>query len=251
MGRARRRPTLLLTCEHAGNSVPTRWGALFEGADAVLESHRGWDPGALDLSRHLAERLNVRLVAHHVTRLLVDANRSSGHPRLFSEYTRGLSRAEREQIMAHYHDPHWGDVREAVDGGIRASGSVVHVGIHSFVPILGDRIRDVDVGLLYDPRRPGERDLARSWLAAVRLRLPDLRVRANRPYRGVSDGLTTALRSSYPDRVYLGLELEVSQGLLRDPEDVAHIADVLSGAFGVAEPRAGSREGEPTSVDLR
>ena len=232
MGRARPRPTLLLTCEHAGNSVPTRWRALFEGADAVLESHRGWDAGALDLSRRLAERLNVRLVAHHVTRLLVDANRSSGHPRLFSEYTRGLGRAERERIMERHHDAHWREVRAAVDAGIRASGTVIHVGVHSFVPILDDRTRDVDVGLLYDPRRHRERELARNWLRAVRMRLPGLRVRANQPYRGVSDGLTTALRRSYPDRVYLGLEVEVSQALLSGPDAVAHIADVLSGALG-------------------
>jgi predicted N-formylglutamate amidohydrolase len=203
----------------------------------VLESHRGWDPGALDLSRHLAERLNVRLLAHHTTRLLVDANRSPGHPRLFSEYTRGLVRAERERIVSRHHDPHWREVRAAVDAGIRASGGIIHVGVHSFVPILDGRTRDVDVGLLYDPGRRRERDIARSWLRAVRTRLPGLRVRANRPYRGVSDGLTTALRRCFPDRNYLGLELEVSQALLRDPDRVVPMADSLAHALDVARAR--------------
>jgi predicted N-formylglutamate amidohydrolase len=105
-------------------------------------------------------------------------------------------------------------VERAVRDGIDASGSVLHLGVHSFVPVLGNRVREVDVGILYDPGRQPEKTIARAWLKAARKRLPGLRILANRPYRGVSDGLTTALRRTLPEARYSGPELEVGQALL-------------------------------------
>ena len=88
----------------------------------------------------------------------------------------------------------------------RASG----LSVHSFTPRFQGVTRDVDVGLLYDPRRPAERALCTEWIALLRARAPELRLRRNQPYRGDSDGLTTHLRGVLGAR-YLGVELEVSQ----------------------------------------
>ena len=74
--------------------------------------------------------------------------------------------------------------------------------------------RDFEIGLLYDPRRAGERALARSWQKRLREFAPELRVRRNAPYRGDADGLTTALRRDFGPREYLGLELELNQRAL-------------------------------------
>ena len=41
------RPALLLTCEHGGNRIPPRYRTLFQGHRRLLESHRGYDRGAL------------------------------------------------------------------------------------------------------------------------------------------------------------------------------------------------------------
>lgn len=212
----------------------------------MLESHRGWDPGAVDLALGLARSLDVPLIAHRVTRLLVDANRSAGHPRVFSEYTRGLEPEEREDLMTLYHDLHWSRVEAAVDERIADHESVIHVSVHSFAPILQGRRRDVDVGVLYDPGRTREADWARGWLKATRSRLPRLRVLANRPYRGVSDGLTTRLRLRYPERVYSGLELEVSQGLLRDPASAESLSIRLSESLLEGGRDGASSMGETT-----
>src|SRR5262245_17280605 len=98
---------LVLTCEHAENRVPEAYRALFARHGALLESHRGWDPGALGLARVLARGLGAPLLYTDVTRLLVEANRSKGHRELFSRVTRGLGRAERADIVARYYTPHW------------------------------------------------------------------------------------------------------------------------------------------------
>ena len=94
-----------------------------------------------------------------------------------------------------------------VDGGAQ----VVHIASHSFTPELGCKVRTADIGLLYDPARPGEVALATAWLAALKASGTPLRLRRNYPYLGKSDGLTMALRRRHgPDR-YVGIELEVNQ----------------------------------------
>ena len=41
---------LLLSCEHGGNRVPPEYGELFADAEAVLQTHRGYDIGILPFS---------------------------------------------------------------------------------------------------------------------------------------------------------------------------------------------------------
>lgn len=204
---------LVLSCEHAGNRVPAPYRPLFRGQKRVLASHRGWDPGALALARTIARSLDVPLVATTVSRLVVECNRSIGHPKLFSEFTRGMSRDEKSELLAFYYHPHRGAVDAVVRSGIRTHGSVTHIGVHTFVPALNGRRRDADIGLLYDPRRAAEALFCDLWLIALARVAPALHVRRNYPYRGTSDGLTTALRKKLPAARYAGIELEVNQAL--------------------------------------
>lgn len=225
---------VVVSCEHAGNRVPAEWQDRFHDRNDLLASHRGWDPGAEDLARFLAAALGAPLVRTDVTRLLVDTNRSPGHPRLFGPDARTLSEDVRRSIVARYHTPHRRRVEEEVEVRLRTGRWVLHLGVHTFTPVLDGRVREVDVGLLYDPSRERERRFCRAWGAALRRRLPDRRIRMNQPYRGTSDGLTTWLRSMFDGAPggegeqgqaarYLGVELEVSQGMLHEgevPEDI-------------------------------
>lgn len=205
-----RRARLLLSCEHGGARVPARYGALFRGRERLLASHRGWDPGALELARELAAGLDAPLVAARVTRLLVDLNRSADSPSLFSSLTHSLPERERERVLARHWRPHRARV-EALARRLASRGACVHVGIHSFAPRLRGVKRELDLGLLFDPRREHEARVARALLGALRRELPRLRIRANQPYRGTDDGLTTSLRERFPAARYAGLELEVNQ----------------------------------------
>lgn len=202
---------LVLTCEHGGKRVPREYGRLFRGAAKVLSSHRGWDPGALDLARRMARRTGRRLHACTWTRLLVEPNRSTHNPRIWSEFTRDLPRAERERILERYWRPHRREVEAAFDAAVRQAGSVLHVAVHSFTPVLHGVRRNADIGLLYDPRRPAERALCERWSRCLGERAAPLRVRRNYPYRGYADGLTTYLRRGYARKGYIGVEVEVNQ----------------------------------------
>lgn len=211
---ARAAPVCLVTCEHGGSRVPRAYRTHFHGAGEVLASHRGWDPGALRLARALALLLSAPLRWATVTRLLVDLNRSPGHPRVFSEFTRPLPSARREELLRTHHAPYRDGVAAEVERLSAGGATVVHLGVHSFTPVLAGAVRRADIGLLYDPGRDGEAALCSAWAARLRRRLPDLAVRRNQPYRGVSDGLTTWLRRRFGGAAYLGIEIEVNQRLL-------------------------------------
>jgi predicted N-formylglutamate amidohydrolase len=212
MKRAR---ALVLACEHASRKVPRRFARLFERKDALLESHRGWDPGALELARALAKRFEAPLFRGIVTRLLVDLNRSLQSPTLFSEYALRLEEKERLALLQRYWEPYRHAVRNCLAAEIAARRTVLHLSVHSFTARLRGESRPTDIGLLFDPRRRGEEELCRTLRAALQGQLPDLQIDMNEPYSGVSDGLTTTLRAEFPKSRYLGVELEVNQRFAR------------------------------------
>jgi predicted N-formylglutamate amidohydrolase len=214
------RASIVLTCEHAGNRIPAGLEQHFASpaAQAALDSHRGWDPGALGLGKVMAKRLAVPLLSTPWSRLLVEANRSEHRPKIWSRFTAGLPEEERERILARYWRPHRAEVEAAIRAAIARSRSVVHVAVHSFTPELDGEVRNADVAFLYDSARRPEAELARRWGERLRAVEPAVRVRNNYPYRGDTDGLPTALRKLHPAARYRGYELEVNQALLAGPD---------------------------------
>lgn len=202
---------IVVTCEHGGNRIPTASSAHFKGNALRLRSHEGHDIGALQLARDISRALRAPLHSSTTSRLLVDLNRSLGHPELFSSVTKHLPEDEKERILRR----HWHPYRQAVERRVetlqRNGRCVLHLSIHSFTPQWEGKTRDVDVGILFDPKREAETRFAESWIEELQSRRSDLAVHKNAPYRGWADGLATALRAQHPESRYLGIELEVSQ----------------------------------------
>ena len=208
------RAAFLVTCEHGGNRIPARYRALFAGRRALLDSHRGFDPGALLMAKALARDFGAPLVAATVSRLLVDLNRSLGHRHVFSPMTRAAPAALRARIVDEHYRPHRTEVERLVRGSVARGLRVIHIASHSFTPVLDGVVRTADVGLLYDPRRRPESALCARWKDALAARAPALRVRRNYPYAGKGDGLTSYLRTRFGPADYLGIELEVNQRIV-------------------------------------
>ena len=193
-------------CSSAANTAATGFRRATvrcsPGTSPCCARHRGYDAGALRLAQALARALAAPLLFSTVSRLLIDLNRSPHHPRLYSEATRALPPTQRRAIFERYYQPyrntlrHW--IADAVDGGQR----VVHLSCHSFTPELGGRVRNADLGLLYDPARASEAALCRRWQALLGMRMPGLAVRRNYPYQGKADSFTTELRRHYADDQY-------------------------------------------------
>jgi predicted N-formylglutamate amidohydrolase len=208
------RPAVLLTCEHGGNRVPGEYRHCFRGRERLLATHCGLDIGAAAAARRLSRMLGFPLVCARVTRLLVDLNRSPGHPRRFSELTRGLPEPERRRIDERYYRPYRELVEAWLAARLAASERVIHVSVHSFTPRLDGATRNAEIGLLYDPGRRRELRFCSEWHDRLDADGGAGRVRRNYPYRGTSDGFVTALRRRLPAARYLGIELEMNQAQL-------------------------------------
>ena len=205
---------ILITCEHGGNRIPRRFSSLFLKSRDILDSHEGYDPGALGLAKRLSEGTNSPLFFSTIARLLIDLNRSPRNPKRFSEITRHLSIHEKTLIQKLYFEPYRNRVQtELIRSGLK-SGQVLHLSVHSFTPVLHGQIRTADLGLLYDPSRKAEAAFCIVWQRILNRLAPRLELRRNYPYRGSSDGFTSYLRRHFPEDTYMGIELEANQKYL-------------------------------------
>lgn len=217
MLRSMQTDAFIITCEHGGNRVPAAYRALFREQGTSLDSHRGHDPGALLMAKTLAAALHAPLVASTTSRLLVDLNRSPGHPQLFSATVRQAPATVRRDIVARYYLPYRDQVERLAASLVKRGRRVIHISSHSFTPVLDGQVRSADIGLLYHPERGNEARLCARWKAMLRAKVPTLRVRRNYPYAGKGDGLTNHLRRRFPAPAYLGIELEVNQAIAQQP----------------------------------
>src|ERR1700730_18904326 len=124
--------SFLITCEHGGNRTPAPYRRLFREQRALLDSHRGIVPGSLVMAKALARACRAPLVASTVSRLLIDLNRSIGHPQLFSAVTRVAPAEIRAQIVEQYYRPHRMQVERLVGHAVSRGDRVIHISSHSF-----------------------------------------------------------------------------------------------------------------------
>lgn len=227
----------LVTCEHGGNEIPAELQPYFDGTYGrrMLDSHRGWDPGSLQAARSIAAELSAALHFATVSRLVVDLNRSLDNEELFSRFTQSLNEAAREELLAAYYHPYRDRVTQAIDQTIDGGQRVVHLSVHTFTSRFRGTVRDLDVGLLFDPGRVGELRLAGAWQRRLVELAPKLRVAANKPYLGTADGFTTHLRRCYLDDHYVGIELELNNRIRSRSEDSRQrLLKLICDAFGEA-----------------
>ena len=199
---------LVLTCEHGGNLIPQRHKHLFHDK-TVLQSHRGFDLGSLDLFYHLKPLADASKFSE-TSRLLIELNRSLHHKNLFSEYTKTLSTLDKELLISDYYLVYRNEVESIIGNFIEANQKVLHISVHSFTPNLNGEERQCDIGLLYDSRKPEEKEFCKQFKASFLKIDNTLNVRFNYPYLGKADGFTTYLRKQFPSH-YLGIELEINQ----------------------------------------
>lgn len=199
---------MIVSCEHAGNKVPEAFAHLFKNLEDVLQSHRGWDPGAAELAKFLATECNSPFFCCETTRLLIEPNRSLHSHQLYSEYSRILFDTHHDHVLREYYYPYRNGVEDVLK---KMSKPVLHLSIHTFTPVWEGQFRAVDLGLLYDPDRSSESTFVKSLYDNLEQALPSLSIKLNEPYKGTDDGFTTYLRTQFPSSDYIGIEIEVNQ----------------------------------------
>ncbi|OGV27722.1 MAG: hypothetical protein A3F18_00620 [Legionellales bacterium RIFCSPHIGHO2_12_FULL_37_14] len=220
--------TLILTCEHAVNTIPEEFKQYFKGEEALLKSHRGYDLGALEIIKTLAATLSHDFFQAKVSRLLIDNNRSLHHPKCFSSITHPLPKKLKESIIKHYYTPYRSSIINKIEESIKNNKTILHLSIHSFTPLFKGKERHGDLCLLYDPARPLELDLATKWQTWLKKQAPDLMVRKNYPYIGKSDGLASYCRKQFSAQDYIGFEIESNQAKVMQPKYQKQFAELLA-----------------------
>jgi predicted N-formylglutamate amidohydrolase len=224
---------IILSCEHAGNRVPGKYKKLFATNTEILNTHRGYDIGAVSVASRMQRLLDCPLCQYPWTRLLIEVNRS--YPRfLYSEFSKKLDQSDKEDLMNHYYAPYRQALEELILRQSKKVG-VLHISMHSFKPVLKGHKRNADIGILYDPSRKQEKQFAVRLQNCLREET-DLRIRRNYPYLGRSDGVTTWLREKYTPTQYLGIEIELNQAFFISPGELSSVnfAVILSNAISKA-----------------
>ena len=199
---------LVLTCEHGGNKIPKQYQTLFSD-ETALHSHRGYDLGALDAFKGLKSLADVSKYSE-TSRLLIELNRSLHHKNLFSEYSKVLSKPDKEDLISNYYLKYRNEIETTIKNFIKENHKVLHLSVHSFTPNLNGTKRNCDIGLLYDSRKKEEENFCKQLKNELLQRDKKLNIRFNYPYLGKADGFTTYLRKQFPIN-YLGIELEINQ----------------------------------------
>lgn len=145
----------VIVCEHASNAIPDRYAGLGLSGKA-LESHIAWDPGALDVARHMAERLDAPLLRARVSRLIIDCNRPHNAPDLIVSESDSIAipgnrigEAERRSRIATIHEPFHAALSRLIGDRLAAGRPTALVSVHSFTPVLHGVTRPWDVGIIF------------------------------------------------------------------------------------------------------
>jgi predicted N-formylglutamate amidohydrolase len=223
------RSPVVLTCEHASNFIPERYGRLGL-PDAELQRHIAWDIGAAALAEALSQALDAPLFLGTHSRLLIDLNRPAGAPSSIPLRSEAIDipgnrdldpqeRAWRERaLLAPYHER----IARFLD---RRAGPTVLVAIHSFTPVyLGDR-RPCHAGILF-----GKAAAFGSAIAQALAREPGLNVGTNVPYRITREGDYT-IPVHGDDRGIPAILVEIRNDLLGDPGAIRRWCGRLSSAL--------------------
>ncbi len=216
---------VVLLCEHASSHIPAKYDDLGIAAEHRL-SHAVWDPGALEIARHLSAALDAPLVASKVSRLVYDCNRPPDAAGAMPEKSelvevpgnKNLSAAHRAERVEEVYNPLVQAVSDILT--VRDNNTVL-ITIHSFTPVYYGKLRAVEIGVLHDT----DTRMADAMLAQAQ-HLPHRIVERNAPY-GPEDGVTHSLQLHGLRHGIANVMLEVRNDLLRSGDDEALMAKEL------------------------
>ena len=218
---------VLLVADHASAAVPPEidLGIPLEW----LTEHIAVDLGSAALTARLQAMLACPAVIATVSRLVIDLNREPERVDLVPERSDGriitgnvgLTAAERQRRIRHYHMPYHAEIEAAVT----AHRPELIISLHSFTPALAsrDEPRPWPVGLLYN------RDERAAKLGIAALQARGIDVGDNQPYSGRDLNYTMNRHAEDAGIAYLGFE--VRQDQLGDNSGIEHWANLLAGTI--------------------
>ncbi len=221
------RAPMLVLCDHASNAVPSWIGDLGISPDA-LDSHIGYDIGALWMAQHIARRADARAVFSGYSRLALDCNRPLTNAGLIPEVSDGVAipanaglskeqAAERiEKIFLPYHFAVTEELARFAAEGVEP----FVLSVHSCTHVMDNFQRPWSIGIAHSPDERVSRPLVEALQNTGGFEVGD-----NEPYAVDENDFTVIAHGL--DRGLKHVLVEVRQDLIGDQHGAQEWADVL------------------------
>lgn len=203
---------VVLLCEHASNVLPKSLGTLGL-SDEDLQRHIAWDIGAEATARILSKLLDAPLILQRYSRLAFDCNRppeaEAAMPEMSEVFeipgNKNLLPSARLARTREIYRPFHRAVEDFLDQRAAEKRQTILVAMHSFTPVYKGKVRDFDVGFLFD------RD---NWLANFLVKVfPTDKARLNEPY-GPKDGVMHTMNLHAAPRGLKHVMIEIRNDLI-------------------------------------
>lgn len=234
------RGPIVFVCEHASNNIPPQYESLGL-SQTVIDSHAGWDIGALELSEILSERFDSPLITSTVSRLVYDCNRAPDSTSAMVINTEAgdvpgnhnLSTGQRQQRVDSIYHPFTDQLSSLLDQRQSQGIETVVVTMHSFTPTFHGQPREVEIGILHDSDSRFADELL-----SLSAKHSGYKFERNQPY-GPDDDVTHTLKKHAISRQLRHVMLEVRNDLLLDTPSIKQIANLLFSILNDALQPAG------------
>lgn len=240
----------LLVSDHAGQAIPTALADLGVRAEDRAR-HIGWDIGIDGVGRLLASRLGALLIEQTYSRLVIDCNRTPGHPTAIVTVSDGTIIPVNNDLTAEaasmrtleIFDPYHTRIGEELDRREEQGLETFLVALHSFTPEMGGIKRPWQAGVLHnhDPRF--------GRLLVEILRENGLITGDNEPYE-LTDTSDYTIPIHGERRRIPHVELEIRQDLIESEAGQTEWADRLANVLPEARSRYHALYGKHPAQEL-
>jgi len=191
--------TFLFSCEYATCAVPEAYRELFHGAEEVVTSAAGWDPGALNLAQGFSMKFRTPLIHGQRTRLLIDLDAAG--PARWSRFSKKIPEAGRQKLVDCEELSYRTSLRQRIEEDLRRHPAMMHLMVRTVEGHEGSVVLETFGNAIL-----GE-SLAASWRSS--LLVGGLDVRHHKGVKG--SALAAELGGSFPAERYGLMRIKVAQ----------------------------------------
>ena len=223
----------VIICDHASNYIPSTYKDLGLESE-VLNSHIAYDIGAKEVAIELSNILQCPLVMSNFSRLLIDPNRGIDDPTLIMRISDGniiegnkniynfKKNKKRAERIKFFYDAYHKKINQIIDLRIKKKKYPAIISIHSFTPTWKKKIRNTEIGILWD----NDRRLPSIFFQYFKNNNKELIVNDNEPYSGRLKNDTI-----YKHATMNGLSnilIEIRQDLITNKSEQRLFAELIS-----------------------